>query len=128
MDFSYLQNAWRHIDFSQATRPLILEAVVGASIGFMIGILVRILRKQPLAGVIVDGLLGAVGFVGGVIGSLLVPYQENTVTSRAGDMIIRTTTRRFQHPYQVAFVLAIFAPVFWEMLRYLRSRRATVSK
>ncbi len=128
MDLSSLQNAWRHIDFSESARPLALEAVVGAAIGSMIGILARIIRQQPLAGVIVDGILGAVGFVGGVIGSMLVPYRENTVTSQAGGMIIRTTTRRFQHPYQVAFVLAIFAPLFWEMLRYFRSRRATVSK
>lgn len=117
-----------HIDLSQAAWPIFLEAVVGLAIGSLIGILVRIIRRQPLTGVIIDGVLGAVGFVGGAIGSLLIPYKENTVTIRVGGAIVRTTTKRYQHPYQAAFLLAIAAPVLWELFRYFRSRRATASK
>jgi hypothetical protein len=123
-----LKNISTHIDWSQAAWPLFLEAVVGMALGSMIGILVRIFRKEPLKGVIVDSALGAVGFVGGTLGTLMVPYTENTVTYHVGNEIVRTTTRRYQHPYQVAFLLAIALPVMWELFRYFRSRRATVSK
>lgn len=123
-----LQNISKHIDWSQAAWPLFLEAVVGLALGSMVGILVRIFRKQPLTGVIVDSALGAVGFVGGAIGALMLPYRENTVTYRVSGAIVRTTTRRYQHPYQAAFLLSIALPVMWELFRYFRSRHATVSK
>lgn len=129
MHLSEWHNVWMRISSPDAAWPMFLEAVVGMAIGAMIGLLVRILRRQPLnGGVILDGLLGAIGFVGGAIGSLLVPYKENTVTMKIGDTIVRETTRRYQHPYQVAFLAAIALPVIWELLRYLRARRATVSK
>lgn len=117
-----------HVDPSQAAWPIFLEAVVGLAVGSLIGIFIRIIRRQPLTGVIIDGALGALGFVGGAIGSLMIPYKENTVTYHIGGAIVRTTTKRYQHPYQAAFLLAIAAPVLWELFRYFRSRRATVSK
>lgn len=128
MHLAPLKTFFDHFDSSRDAFLILLEAVVGMAIGSMIGILVRIFRKQPLTGVMVDGALGALGFVGGAIGSLLIPYKENTTTFRVGDAIVRTTTKRYQHPYQVAFVLAVAAPVLWELFRYFRSRRATVSK
>jgi hypothetical protein len=115
-------------DPQQAAWPIFLEAIVGLAIGSMIGILVRILRQQPLTGVLIDGALGAIGFVGGAIGALMFPYKENTATFKVGEAIVRTTTKRYQHPYQVAFLLAVAIPALWEIFRYFRTRRATVSK
>jgi uncharacterized membrane protein YraQ (UPF0718 family) len=128
MHFTSLHNILQHIDPSQAAWPIFLEAVVGLAMGSLIGILVRIIRKQPYKSVIIDGALGALGFVVGALSSLFLPYKENTVTYHVGNAIVRTTTKRYQHPYQVAFLLAIAAPVMWELFRYFRSRRATVSK
>lgn len=128
MHITSLRNMWTQLDLSQAAWPIFLEAVVGLAVGLLIGILIRLIRKEPLTGIIIDGVLGALGFTGGAIGSLLLPYQENTVTYRMGDAIVRTTTKRYQHPYQVAFLLAITMPVLWELFRYFRSKRATVSK
>ncbi|HML15617.1 MAG TPA: hypothetical protein VK419_01275 [Bryobacteraceae bacterium] len=117
-----------NVDPSEAAWPIFLEAVVGLAVGALIGMLVRILRRQPMTGVLADAALGALGFVGGAVGSVLMPYKQNTVTYHVGNTIVRTTTRRYQHPYRAAFVLAIALPVVWELFRYFRSRRATVSK
>jgi NhaP-type Na+/H+ or K+/H+ antiporter len=102
--------------------PIAIEAIVGVAIGAVIGMLMRILTKRELRGAIVSAGLGAVGFIAGAIGTALMPWRQNTVTYRMGDTIVSTTTKRFQHPYQVAFVLAIFLPLLWELFRTKRHR------
>jgi hypothetical protein len=94
----------------------LLEAVVGISIGAIIGLLVILATRRPTL-LFVDALLGAVGFVGGAIGSAKLPYKMNTVTQRVGDTILTTTSRHYQHPYRAALLLAVLLPVLFEVYR-----------
>lgn len=94
----------------------LLEAVVGISIGAVIGLLVITVTKRP-ALVLIDAILGAIGFVGGAIFSARIPWQMNTVTRRVGDAVVSTTVRHYQHPYRAALLAAVLLPVLYEVYR-----------
>jgi hypothetical protein len=111
--------------FADAAQPIALQAVVGLAVGAMLGMILRLLTKRPLGGALVTGILGAVGFVGGAVGTALVPWRLNTVTYRMGDTIVTTTTKRYPHPYQIAFVLAVFLALLWEAFSMNRDHRAS---
>jgi hypothetical protein len=113
---------------ADAAQPIALQAVVGLAIGAILGMILRLLTKRPLGGAIVSGILGAVGFVGGAVGTSLVPWRLNTVTYRMGDTIVTTTTKRYPHPYQIAFVLAVFLSLLWEAFSMKRDSRAAAPK
>src|SRR5579862_4566996 len=89
-----------------------LEAVVGISIGAVIGLLVILVTKRATL-LLVDAILGAVGFVGGAVGSAHIPWSMNTLTQRVGDAIVSTTVRHYQHPYRAALLLSVLLPVLW---------------
>ena len=89
---------------------------MGISIGAVIGLLVILVTKRPTL-ILVDALLGAVGFVVGVVLTARVPFQMNTVTRKVGDAILSTTTRHYQHPYRAAVLLAVLLPVLYEVYR-----------
>lgn len=109
---------------SNAAWPIFIEAVLGLAIGALIGLVVRMFTKGDLLGVVGDAVLGVLGFVGGAVGSVYMPWQMNTVTYRVGDAILSTTRRRYQHPYRAAFLLAILLPVIYEAIRLVLQRRA----
>ena len=109
---------------SQWASAIALEAVVGLAIGSLIGIFARIARQRAdsnagfhLGGVLIDALLGAVGFTGGAIGMTFLPWRHTVVTSDIGGMIVSTTTMRYRYPYQIAFLLAIALPALYELIR-----------
>ncbi len=108
------------MDLTTAANPdstvYLLEAVVGVAIGAVIGLLTILVTKRP-APVLIDALLGAVGFIAGVVLTAKIPYQMNTVTRKVGDAIVSTTMRRYQHPYRAALLLAVLLPVLWEVAR-----------
>ncbi|MGH9557636.1 MAG: hypothetical protein ACRD30_00245 [Bryobacteraceae bacterium] len=104
--------------------PVFIEAVLGFSIGALIGLLIRMSTRGDLLGVIADAVLGMVGFAGGALATAYMPWKLNTVTYRVGDTIVSTTMRRYQHPYRAAFILAIALPVIYEAIRFaLRKRK-----
>ena len=94
----------------------LLEAVVGVTIGAVIGLATMLATRRRTL-VLVDALLGAAGFVGGVLLTARIPYQLNTVTKKVGDAIVSTTMRRYQHPYRAALILAVLLPVLYEVVR-----------
>lgn len=92
------------------------QGVVGVCIGAVIGLLVMMVTKRSTL-VLLDAILGAVGFVGGAVATARLPYQMNTVTRRVGDAVVSTTVRHYQHPYRVALFLAVLLPILWELYR-----------
>ena|SRR5579872_4956661 len=93
-----------------------LQAVVGICIGAIIGLLVILVtRKKTL--ILMDAVLGAIGFVGGAVASARFPWRMNTVTQRVGDAIVSTTVRHYQHPYRAALVASVLLPVLYEVYR-----------
>jgi hypothetical protein len=94
----------------------LLELVVGFSIGAVIALLVILATKRPTL-ILLDAILGATGFLGGAVASARIPYHLNTVTRRVGDAIVTTTSRRYQHPYQAALLLAVLLPILYEVYR-----------
>jgi len=115
-------------NFEDAARPLFLQAAVGLALGAILGMILRLLTKRPMGGAVISGILGALGFVGGAVGTVLVPWRLNTETYRMGNTIVTTTTKRYQHPYQIAFVLAVFLALLWEAFCMKRDARAARTK
>jgi len=94
----------------------LLEAVVGAAIGAIIGLLVILATKKTTL-ILFDAILGVIGFVGGAVATAKFPYKLNTVTHKVGDAIISTTVRHYQHPYRTALIAAVLLPVIYEVGR-----------
>lgn len=111
------------MDTAQNPVPYVLEAFIGICAGALVGLIVSLIfRKRTL--VLADALLGALGFLGGAIGTNYVPWHRNTLTYRVGDAIVSTTKYRYQHPYRVALALAILLPAAFELVRItLQSRK-----
>ena len=114
--------------FRDSAQLIALEAVVGIAIGAILGMLLRLATKRELGGAFVDAILGAIGYAGGATVMVVAPWRMNTVTEKIGDTIVTTTTRRYPHPYQIAFVLAIFLPLLWEAICLARHRKRARSK
>jgi hypothetical protein len=72
-------------------------------------------------GLMLDVILGAVGFAGGVLASATVRY-ENVETLREGNTLIRTTTLHYQHPYFIGFLIAVVLVTLHEMARHRRAK------
>jgi hypothetical protein len=110
--------------YADAAQAIALEAIVGLSIGGLLGMILRLVTKRPLGGALISGILGAIGFAGGAVGAALAPWRTTTVTTRVGDTIVSTTTKRYPHPYQIAFVLAVFLSLVFEAIAMRRDRAA----
>jgi hypothetical protein len=105
--------------------PFLLEAVVGASIGALIAIIASRFGKRPIK-FFPDLLLGAVGYVGGVALTPHIPWHQNTIQYRVGAAVVRATSRHFQYPYRVGFVIAVLAPLLYEVARFFFEKKAQV--
>jgi hypothetical protein len=97
-----------------------LEAVVGFAAGSFVAIAVSVFAKRQLR-LLQCGLLGAIGFVGAVVGLTYLPWRVNTVSYRVGDTVMHTTKNRIQHPYEVAIVFAVLLPAIYEFFRRKKS-------
>jgi hypothetical protein len=104
--------------------PYLLEAVVGAAIGAFIAVTAGQLTKRPIR-VLPDILLGVAGYLGGAVGTAHIPWRLNTISYRVGNAVIRSTSKHYQYPYRVAFVLAVLLPVVFETIRFLRGRKTS---
>jgi hypothetical protein len=78
-------------------------------------------RGKPA--LLIDAILGAIGYVGGAIGIAMLPVMQHTTSTRVGDMIIRTTSRRYQDAYRLAFGVAALLAILYELYRYFRRTR-----
>jgi hypothetical protein len=110
-------------NFSAWARTISLEAVVGLSVGGVIGMFVAIVRKRGLLSALPDAILGAIGFIGGAVGMLFAPWRATSQTQSNGVMIVKSTVLRYPHPYRVAFALAVVLPAILELIRAARKRK-----
>jgi MFS family permease len=104
-------------------RAVLLSLVVGAATGAFIALIAERISRRGKPALVVDGILGAIGYAGGAIGLGFLPAMQHSTTTRAGDLIIHTTTRNYGEAYRVAFGVAALLPVLYEMYRYQRARR-----
>jgi hypothetical protein len=102
---------------------LILYTIGGMAIGAFSGWLTSVLTKCGPRGVWWDALLGAVGFLGGFIGTIFMPWHENTISERLeSGATVTTTMNTYQHPERLAVVVAILLPLLYELFRFWRTR------
>src|SRR5690348_15033173 len=86
-------------------------ALLGCVVGIAAHLAVSFALKIPKRIGWKDALLGACGMEGGFLLCAFVPWPENTVTYSAGETVITSTMNRFQHPYYLAFALAVCLPL-----------------
>jgi len=104
---------------------LVAYAVAGLGVGAISGWLSALATRQDLKELRKDSLLGLFGFFAGLIGTILMPWQENTVSEQlAGGGVVTTTMSTYQHPVRVALVFAFLLPMLHEMYRSRRKRAA----
>ncbi len=106
-------------------RSILLGLVVGAAIGALIALIVARMLGRGKPALLIDAILGAIGYVGGAIGIALLPAMHSTTTTRVGDMIIRTTSRRYQDAYRLAFGVAALLAILYELYHHLRRPRVS---
>ena len=109
--------------------PLVLCAIGGMAIGALSGWLISLITKCGTRGIGRDALLGSVGFLVGFIGTIYMPWHQNTITERFGGgstvtTTVTTTMNTYQHPERVAVVIAVLLPLLHELYRFWRTRTA----
>ncbi len=103
---------------------LLLYSVAGLATGAACGWLVSLGLKGHRSKIWQDSLLGFLGFMGGFIGTIYMPWHENTVTERlTGGGTVTTTMSSYQHPLQIAVVLAVLLPILYELYRFRLERK-----
>lgn len=85
--------------------------ILGCAVGIAERLALSFALKMPKRIGWKDGFLGACGMVGGYLLCAFVPWPENTVTYKVGKTVVTSTMDRFQHPYYVAFALALSLPL-----------------
>jgi hypothetical protein len=101
---------------------LIFCAIAGIGIGMISGWLISLLTRCGNREVWWDGFLGSVGFLVGLIGTISMPWHENTVTEQLeGGGTVTTTMSMYQHPVRIAVVVAVILPLLHELYRFKRS-------
>ena len=104
-------------------RAILLSLVVGAATGALIALIADRVSRRGKPALLVDMILGAIGFAGGAIGLGFLPAIQHSTTTRAGGVIVHTTSRNYSEAYQLAFCVASLLPALYEIYRYRRSRR-----
>jgi len=99
-------------------------AAAGMAIGIFTGALFSLIAKLGLVELWKDSLLGALGYLAGLIGGLLMPWPRSTIVEPIpGGGTVITTLSRYQHPERIAIAVAILLPLLHQFYR-LRGRRA----
>ena len=106
-------------------RSILLGLVVGAAAGALVALIVDRMLGRGKPALLIDAILGAIGYVGGAIGIAMLPVMQHTTSTRVGDMIIRTTSRRYQDAYRLAFGVAALLAILYELYRYFRRTRTS---
>jgi NADH:ubiquinone oxidoreductase subunit 4 (subunit M) len=108
---------------------LALCALAGMAIGGISGFLTSLFIKTGSQRVLRDALIGSIGFLAGLIGSVYFPWHQNTISYQMkGGTQVTSTTNFYQHPERVAVVIAILLPLSYELNRFRRIRRKSLIK
>jgi len=100
-------------------------AITGMVIGAVIGYLAYRITAVSQLRLLKDLLLGAFGYLAGLIGCAFMPWPENTVVENLeGGGTVSTTMSRYQHPHRVAVILAILFPLLYQVYRRRKSKAA----
>jgi hypothetical protein len=98
-------------------------AIVGMAIGTLTGWLVSLMTKCGLRGLWKDLFLGSFGFLAAILGSIYMPWPQNTVYEKINSGgTMATTMNRYQHPERVAVLMAVVLPLLHELYRFKRVR------
>jgi hypothetical protein len=100
---------------SGAFMGLTVGAVMGASACLLLRLNFR------FRNILVDGILGAVGFSIGWYAVFFIPWR-NTITYYVGDTLVTSTMSHYQHPELLAFIAATLLPVLHELRRFKNLR------
>ena len=102
---------------------LAVGAIIGMATGTFAGFLASLALRLGRRGIVKDGLLGSLGFLAGVIGCAVLPWPRNTiVTYHTNGTFEESTMGSYQHPYAVAFIVAVLLPLLHEIYRFKRSK------
>jgi hypothetical protein len=101
---------------------LFLMVCVGVGAGALCGLLASMVLKLGTHGILKDAVLGGVGFLAGFFGSISLPWPQNTIKYHVGDISVASTMHTYQHPYNVAFAIALILPALHELYRFKQSR------
>ncbi len=116
-------------------KVILLGIVAGAAAGSLVALVAsRMFRRGELpqlaalwVPLLIDAVLGAIGFVGGTIGIASLPALKNltqtTTTTQSGGVIIHTITHHYENAYRLALGVAVLLAVVGEVIRYLLRRR-----
>lgn len=106
---------------------LIMDAVAGMAIGILSGWFTSFIAREKSKRLFTDGLIGAGGFLAGVIGVDFMPWHRNTISYHlSGGTLVTSTANFYQHPERVAVILAIILPSIYELIRLRHARRSVV--
>jgi NADH:ubiquinone oxidoreductase subunit 3 (subunit A) len=89
--------------------------VIGAVTGCSTGLVLAAMLERSKRGVWKDALLGGFGMILGFVLVAAVPVPQNTITYKTGETTVTSTENRFQHPYYIAFALAVAFPAIRAM-------------
>lgn len=105
-------------------RLIVSAAVVGGAIGAALGVAVCVLTKEGRLdrSLLIDTILGAIGFAGTRVVLALAPIPGETITRHVGNAIVTTTMKRYQYPNRVAFPLAVLLPLLYEFFIFKRRK------
>jgi hypothetical protein len=102
------------------------NAAIGACLGFLLGACLALLMRTPKrSGFVWDALIGGVAFPAALYASDHIRTAPNTVTRRAGNMVIRSTALHYQHPYFAAFLAVIVLVVMHRAIRTIHAVRSS---
>ena len=93
--------------------------VVGALTGCITGLLLAAMLKRSKRDVWKDALLGGIGMILGFLLVAIIPVPPNTIMYKVGETTVTSTENSFQHPYYIAFTLAVAFPA----IRAMRVRK-----
>jgi len=109
-------------------RLIVSAAVVGGAIGAGLGVAFCVFTKQSQfdRSVLIDALLGAIGFAGTRIVFALAPIHGETITRHVGNAIVTTTMKRYQYPNRIAFPLAVLLPLLYELFVFKKFKGPSI--
>jgi hypothetical protein len=98
-------------------------AASGMAIGALTGWLTSLGTRCVPSRIWRDAFLGSAGFMAGFIGTIIMPWHENTVTEQLeGGGTVTTTMAMYQHPVRIAILASIILPLLYELYRFKQSR------
>jgi len=106
---------------------LLMDAVAGMAIGIFSGWLTSFITRARSKRLLTDGLIGAGGFLAGLIGVVFMPWHRNTISYHlSGGTLVTSTANVYQHPERVAVIAAIILPSLYELIRWRQVRRSGI--